>query len=168
MSRRIITSDEILSAPEGAEMVITPGAIITDRAREAATERSIQFRFDEVNKKTGANGSWGDAAGESPSSHAGRLNKSMRAMVALASDHAGYDLKEHLKQFITQLGYKVQDFGTSSADPVDYPDFAHAVARAVARGVCDLGIIVDGAGIGSCMVANKVPGVRAAMCLCPQ
>ncbi|GEM_PF-2819 len=165
MSRRIITSDEILSAPEGAEMVITPGAIITDRAREAATERSIQFRFDEVNKKTGANGSWGDAAGESPSSHAGRLNKSMRAMVALASDHAGYDLKEHLKQFITQLGYKVQDFGTSSADPVDYPDFARAVATAVANGGAWRGVIIDAAGMGSTIAANKVPGIRAALCV---
>src|SRR6185503_4775162 len=57
-----------------------------------------------------------------------------------------------------------QDFGTTSTEPVDYPDFAQAVALAVARKTCDLGIMIDGAGIGSCMVANKIPGIRAAMC----
>jgi ribose 5-phosphate isomerase B len=58
----------------------------------------------------------------------------------------------------------VHDCGTSSPDPVDYPDFAHAVARLVADGTCSAGIVVDGAGIGSCMAANKVPGIRAALC----
>ena len=73
-------------------------------------------------------------------------------------------MKEALKSFLTELGYQHRDFGTSSEEAADYPDFAHAVARAVADGICDLGIILDGAGIGSCMTANKVPGVRAAMC----
>ena len=62
------------------------------------------------------------------------------------------------------LGHDFQDFGTYSLEAVDYPDFAHLVAIAVGRRSCDLGIIVDGAGIGSCMVANKIPGVRAALC----
>ena len=73
-------------------------------------------------------------------------------------------MKEQLKGFLDELRCASRDFGTFSNDAVDYPDYAHAVARAVAEGVCDLGIIVDGAGIGSCMTANKVPGVRAAMC----
>ncbi|HZT59297.1 MAG TPA: RpiB/LacA/LacB family sugar-phosphate isomerase, partial [Pyrinomonadaceae bacterium] len=69
-----------------------------------------------------------------------------------------------LKKFLTELGHRVRDFGTNSTDAVDYPDFAHSVARAVADGECDLGIVVDGAGVGSAMTANKVPGVRAAAC----
>src|SRR5213594_2331969 len=73
-------------------------------------------------------------------------------------------MKEAIKGLLAELGYTCQDFGTNSTEPVDYPDFAHAVALAVSRGSCDLGIMIDGAGIGSCMVANKVPGVRAAMC----
>src|SRR5439155_25574559 len=65
---------------------------------------------------------------------------------------------------LDELGYKYQDFGTNSMTPVDYPDIAQPVALAVALKTCDLGIVVDGAGIGSCMAANKVPGIRAAMC----
>jgi len=73
-------------------------------------------------------------------------------------------MKEALKKVLDELGCDYQDFGTNSTAPVDYPDFAQAVALAVARKTCDLGIMIDGAGIGSCMVANKIAGVRAAMC----
>ena len=84
--------------------------------------------------------------------------------VAVGADHGGFKMKEELKGLLAQLGHKVQDFGTDSEAAVDYPDFAHAVARAVANGSSDLGIIIDGAGVGSAMTANKVPGVRAAAC----
>ncbi|MBL8123285.1 MAG: ribose 5-phosphate isomerase B [Pyrinomonadaceae bacterium] len=84
--------------------------------------------------------------------------------VAIGADHGGFQMKEQLKSFLSELGVKVRDFGTNSADPVDYPDFAHAVAKAVGSGQVDGGILVDGAGIGSAMAANKVPGVRAAAC----
>ncbi len=84
--------------------------------------------------------------------------------VALGADHGGLELKQNLAPFLSQLGYKVTDCGTFTPDPVDYPDVAYAVARLVGEGVVARGIIVDGAGIGSCMVANKVPGVRAALC----
>jgi ribose 5-phosphate isomerase B len=73
-------------------------------------------------------------------------------------------MKEDLKAYLGELGYQVLDCGTQSTDSVDYPDFAYAVAKLVAGGGAWRGIIVDGAGIGSCMAANKVPGVRAAMC----
>ncbi|HKQ51848.1 MAG TPA: RpiB/LacA/LacB family sugar-phosphate isomerase, partial [Pyrinomonadaceae bacterium] len=73
-------------------------------------------------------------------------------------------MKEELKSFLAELGHAVRDYGTNSEDAVDYPDFAHAVARAVSDGAADVGIIIDGAGVGSCMTANKVPGVRAAAC----
>jgi ribose 5-phosphate isomerase B len=85
-------------------------------------------------------------------------------VVALGADHGGYPLKEALKEFVASLGYAVVDCGTNSADAVDYPDFAYAVARLVSEGRAWRGVVVDGAGIGSCMAANKVPGVRAALC----
>jgi len=84
--------------------------------------------------------------------------------VALGADHGGFALKESLKTYLTELGYQVVDCGTHSAEPVDYPDLAYAVARLVSSGEAWRGIVVDGAGIGSAMAANKVPGVRAALC----
>ena len=84
--------------------------------------------------------------------------------IALGADHGGYGLKEQLKPFLAKLGWQVVDCGTNSTEGVDYPDFAFAVARMVSEGRARWGIVVDGAGIGSCIVANKVPGVRAALC----
>jgi ribose 5-phosphate isomerase B len=84
--------------------------------------------------------------------------------VALGADHGGYALKETLKAFLVDLGYRVIDCGTNSAEPVDYPDLAYAVARLVSSAEAWRGIVIDGAGIGSAMAANKVPGVRAALC----
>ncbi len=84
-------------------------------------------------------------------------------VVAIGADHGGFELKDVLKKDLSQMGYEVIDAGTNSKEAVDYPDFAHEVARLVASGKAWRGIMIDGAGIGSCMVANKVPGVRAAM-----
>jgi ribose 5-phosphate isomerase B len=84
--------------------------------------------------------------------------------VAIGADHGGYELKEMLKGHIRDRGYAILDCGTDSAESVDYPDIALAVARLVAQGQAWCGVLVDGAGIGSCMAANKVPGVRAALC----
>jgi ribose 5-phosphate isomerase B len=84
--------------------------------------------------------------------------------VAIGADHGGYSLKEELKAFLEKEGYQVIDCGTDSPESVDYPDFARAVAQQVADGTAWRGIMIDGAGIGSCMAANKVAGVRAAMC----
>ncbi len=87
-----------------------------------------------------------------------------KPVVALGADHGGFPLKESLKAYLAELGFAVSDCGTQGKDPVDYPDFALAVAQMVSQGKAWRGIVVDGAGIGSCMVANKVPGVRAALC----
>lgn len=84
-------------------------------------------------------------------------------VVAIGADHGGFELKEALKKDLIELGYEIIDVGTTSKEAVDYPDFAHEVARLVAAGKAWRGMMIDGAGIGSCMVANKVPGVRAAM-----
>lgn len=83
--------------------------------------------------------------------------------IVLGADHGGFDLKTVLAAHLQEAGHQVEDIGTSSREAVDYPVFARAVADAVAQGKADVGIMIDGAGIGSCMVANKVPGVRAAL-----
>jgi ribose 5-phosphate isomerase B len=84
--------------------------------------------------------------------------------IAMGADHGGYQLKEELKSHLMDMGYKVVDCGTDSSASVDYPDYAFAAAQLVGRGEAWRGVVIDGAGIGSCMAANKVPGVRAAMC----
>jgi ribose 5-phosphate isomerase B len=87
-----------------------------------------------------------------------------RVAIAIGADHGGFALKDRIGQVLTEAGYAVHDCGTNGPEAVDYPDIAHAVARLVGDGTCRYGIAVDGAGIGSAMVANKVPGVRAALC----
>ena len=125
----------------GARLRIAEGARLTPLAADIVRERRI-----ELVRRTP------------------RRGQRAERIVAVGADHGGYALKEELKTFLSELGHRVRDFGTNSTDAVDYPDFAHAVARAVAEGSADLGIIIDGAGVGSCMTANKVPGVRAAAC----
>jgi ribose 5-phosphate isomerase B len=84
--------------------------------------------------------------------------------IALGTDHAGFRYKEKVKQLATSLGHEVKDFGTFSEDPVDYPLFIRPAAEAVARGECDRGFVFGGSGNGEAMVANKVHGVRCALC----
>ncbi len=84
--------------------------------------------------------------------------------VALGADHAGFALKEHLKRTLVALGHEVQDFGTASEEPVDYPPICAEVARAVAAGRADRGIVLGGSGQGEQIAANKIAGIRAALC----
>jgi len=84
--------------------------------------------------------------------------------VVIGSDHGGFELKEVLKKYISDLGHSVVDYGTYSKDPVDYPYFAFLVAHVVSSEKGTLGIVIDGAGCGSAVTANKVPGIRAAAC----
>jgi ribose 5-phosphate isomerase B len=84
--------------------------------------------------------------------------------LAVAADHAGYRYKEEIKRFLTDRGHEVQEFGTHSEDPVDYPSIVRPAAEAVARGECDGGVVVGGTGNGEAIVANKVRGVRCALC----
>jgi ribose 5-phosphate isomerase B len=84
--------------------------------------------------------------------------------IAMASDHAGYALKEELKIFLQDAGHDVKDFGTDSEEPVDYPHFCAAAARAVADGDVDRAVILGGSGQGEQIVANKIRGIRAAVC----
>ena len=84
--------------------------------------------------------------------------------IAIGSDHAGYELKERVRIQLGELGYQMSDQGTHSSAPVDYPDFAEAVALAVREGKADRGILVCGSGVGASVAANKIPGVRAGLC----
>jgi ribose 5-phosphate isomerase B len=86
------------------------------------------------------------------------------ADIAIGGDHGGFHLKQRIGAHLQENGFTVHDCGTETTDSVDYPDYAHSVARMVAGGQCRWGIVVDGAGIGSAITANKVPGIRAVAC----
>jgi ribose 5-phosphate isomerase B len=88
----------------------------------------------------------------------------MSLTIAIASDHAGYRYKEIIKDYLVSKGYTVMDFGTGSEEPVDYPKFIRPAAEAVGRGECDQGIVLGGSGNGEAIVANKVRGIRCALC----
>lgn len=134
------------------------------------TETQIQEIVKQVVKRTLGEGGMAAATSNpasdqlSPADFPSGEGVKINRRIAIAADHGGFALKENLKPFLQQQGYLVDDCGTHSSESVDYPDFAYVVARKVSQGEAWRGIIIDGAGIGSCMVANKVKGVRAAMC----
>lgn len=88
--------------------------------------------------------------------------------IAFASDHAGYDLKKVLEQYVIDRGYELVDFGTDSTESCDYPDYAHPAAEAIEKGECDFGICMCGSGNGIQMTLNKHQGIRAALCWLPE
>jgi ribose 5-phosphate isomerase B len=88
----------------------------------------------------------------------------MALRVALAADHAGYELKQRLLELVRSLGHETVDLGTDSTAPVDYPDYAMALGEAVVTGEVDRGILICGSGVGASVAANKVPGIRAGLC----
>ncbi len=156
-TRKMVTEQDIRDLPFGSEFTIPKGALVTPLARQVAMDRSVQM-VEEVIPKTPV------LVYSNPSVDPQNPVPAGRKTIALGSDHGGYDLKQALMTQLQDLGYQVTDCGTSSTASVDYPDFAFAVAKLVAQGNAWRGLIIDGAGIGSCMTANKVPGVRAAMC----
>ena len=84
--------------------------------------------------------------------------------IVLGSDHAGFELKEHINQFLTAMGHKVLDVGTHDTQPVDYPDYAAAVAKPILDGRVNRGVLICGSGVGACVAANKFRGIRAGLC----
>jgi ribose 5-phosphate isomerase B len=138
-SRQIIDEDDVMAVAEGGVLSIPAGAIVTPLAQSAALARHIKL---------------------TPASEA---RADGERTIAIGADHGGYTMKEMLKAEL-QANYTVVDCGTHGTESVDYPDFALEVAQLVSSGRAWRGIMIDGAGIGSCMVANKVPGVRAALC----
>ena len=140
-AKTLITEDDLRGLEAGAKLRISENARFTPLANDIINEKGIIL----VKKSS-------------------RRAATKIRTVAVGCDHGGFEFKEKLKIFLTELGLNVRDFGTNSTDAVDYPDFAHLVARAVGERKVDAGIIIDGAGIGSAMTANKVPNVRAAAC----
>jgi ribose 5-phosphate isomerase B len=137
--KEIVTAEDVMSVPPGGELTASPGAIVTPWARELAATRGVRISQAPRRAATG--------------------------VVALGADHGGFPLTEQIKGVLQRLGHRFVDLGTYSTESVDYPDIALAVARKVARGEARFGVLVDGAGIGSAMAANKVPGVLAAVCV---
>ena len=153
--RKLITESDLQGAAAGSELVVPAGALLTPLARDIIRERNLTL-VREVNAAV--------PAVQASSVAVPPGGASPEKTVALGADHGGFALKEDLKAYLPELGYAVLDCGTNSAEPVDYPDYAFAVAGLVSAGRVFRGIMVDGAGIGSCMAANKIPGIRAAMC----
>jgi ribose 5-phosphate isomerase B len=139
--RSVITEREI---PEKGELRVAAGALITPLAREAANARGV--KIIEISEE--------ELARQTPPERT----------IAIGSDHGGFRMKEALKPILIEAGLVVRDVGVDRETPVDYPDIALKVAEMVASGAAARGVILDGAGIGSAMAANKVPGVRAALC----
>jgi ribose 5-phosphate isomerase B len=152
VTRRAITEADVRAAGAGGTVPLPADAVITPAARDLARKLGVVLARATASSTPRPAG--GSAPRPAPSG----------PIVALGADHGGFPLKEELKTLLGELGYQVDDVGTHSKEAVDYPDFAVKVARAVAEGRAWRGIMVDGAGIGSAMAANKIRGVRAALC----
>jgi ribose 5-phosphate isomerase B len=140
-AKQLITEDDLRGLSDGAKVRVAENARFTPLADDIVREKRIEL----IRKQ-------------------GRQATLKVRTIAIGADHGGYPMKERLKAFLDGFGVLLNDFGTNSTDAVDYPDYAHAVAKAVSERIADVGIIIDGAGIGSAITANKVPGVRAAAC----
>jgi ribose 5-phosphate isomerase B len=144
MPRPVVTVDDIRAVQPGGTFSVPHQAIVTDLARELAQAQQITLVENQ---------------------HDQPQSSGQKLIIAIGSDHGlSFTMKEELKPYLESLGYAPLDCGTYTPEAVDYPDIAYAVAKQVADGKAWRGIIVDGAGIGSCIAANKVPGIRAALC----
>ncbi len=160
--RRIVGEEAVRQMPTNTNQAIHPGSIVTPLAQQIAQERRIQFIFaaaEDIEREP----SQGQFMAVRSSSGFQHLDGAGRA-VALGADHGGFELKELIKGWLNDSGYLIIDCGAHNKESVDYPDYAFTVAQHIAGGRAFRGVIVDGAGIGSCIAANKVPGIRAAMC----
>jgi len=165
--RPIVTESAVQDLPFRGEFAAPSNALFTPLARQALIERQIHITSPAssspsvLSEASASDRSRGPTLSEASASERSRRG---RGPIALGSDHAGFSLKEDLKAYLAELGFAVVDCGASGTEPVDYPDFALAVGELVAGRRAERGILVDGAGIGSSVAANKVPGVRAALC----
>jgi ribose 5-phosphate isomerase B len=145
---QMITEADARVLEYGTTVTLLPGGHVTPLAVDTLKARRITVVRDDID---------GDEARLAPAADVKRL--------ALASDHTGVSLRGAIRQHLRGRGLAVHDLGTETTEPVDYPDIAASVARQVARGEADAGIVIDGAGLGSAIAANKIRGIRAAMCL---
>jgi ribose 5-phosphate isomerase B len=161
MARTVITAETIRSLVAKGEkrMDVLPGDIVTPLAAELSAAHGIQ-----VSRPLPATPGQPVAKAVPGPEGFGAARPGHEGPVAFGSDHAGYQLKEQLKKYAEELGYRTIDMGTTTEEPCDYPDFAYAVARSVSQGEAWRGVIVDGVGVGSCAAANKIRGIRAVCC----
>jgi len=144
----IITEADARVLPRGGTVMLARGGHVTPLAADTLKERRVTVVED----------------GRTSADDASLVPRADIRTVAIASDHTGIAMRRALVTFLRGRGLAVQDLGTEGTEPVDYPDIAASVAFAVARGEADAGIVIDGAGIGSAIAANKVDGIRAVMC----
>jgi ribose 5-phosphate isomerase B len=162
MAKKLITERDIRESARRGEKVFSydGDTILTPSAKDAASQLDIKLVRHAENRACGGTGIGDVLIVRS----AGKDSATNDTVIALGADHGGYLLKETLRKFIGELGYAVADVGTHSEEACDYPDFAYAVATMVARGEASKGIMIDGVGVASAIVANKVPGIRAVPC----
>lgn len=158
MAKKLITEADVAEAVKRGvtTIAIEPATIITPSARDLALRHRIEFTNAVAQTSSHVQTVTKLDPRDKHSPHASTV-------IAVGSDHGGYQLKEQIKNFLLDLGYSVIDVGTQSEQACDYPDFAYAVASLVSTGQAQRGIMVDAVGVASAMVANKVPGVRAAV-----
>ena len=143
----IITESDARVLARGDTVTLAKGGHVTPLAQDTLRERGVMLVHE----------------GHASSDEAALVPRADIRTIALASDHTGVKLRRELVTFLRGRGLAVQDLGTDGSDPVDYPDVAASVADLVARGDVDAGIVIDGAGIGSAIAANKIRGIRAVM-----
>jgi ribose 5-phosphate isomerase B len=159
MKRTLVTEWDVENTARRGQssMAVDPNAIITPSARDAARRHRIEIVSSGASQSTMLSGVLYMRPKDSRSPH-------VTTVIAVGSDHGGFELKGILSSYLLELGYSVADVGTTSNQPCDYPDFAYAVAQLVSSGQAEKGIMIDGVGVASAIVANKVPGVRAVPC----
>ncbi len=163
-SRPLISEQTVLAAlAAGQTSVPVPsGALVTAQARDTAKAKGVALTPGAGSGQQGAGGAKTSAVPSSPAAHSPLA--APPKTLALGCDHAGFAYKAAIADHARSLGWTVVDVGTDSEAAVDYPDFAYGVARLVHLGQVRFGVMIDGVGVGSAMVANKLPGVRAALC----
>jgi ribose 5-phosphate isomerase B len=154
MAKHLISEQTVLEAAKSGQktLTITKDTIITAAAKDRASELGIKFvttPAEDTGQKPAINRHSSGQQGET---------------IAIGCDHGGFQMKQVLIPFLENLGYRIVDVGTYSEDPCDYPDYAYMVARMVSLGEASKGIMIDSVGVASAMVANKIPGIRAACC----
>ena len=147
----VLTAADLERVPDGGQVAVTQETLITPLARDEAERRGITFRTVSSHEPEASGRPFGATDGPKESAR----------VVAIGADHGGFELKEQLKGYLRDWGYKFLDLGTDSTAAVDYPDFAEAVANAVARGDAWLGVVVDSAGIGSARRCAMIAPRRA-------
>ncbi len=155
MKKNLISEQTILEAVKKGERIVfcEIDAIITDAAKDRASQLGIVIQSKDSNQKV-----------SNIKNEETKQKISLKETIAIGSDHGGFSMKEQLKPYLNTLGYKVIDLGTNNEESCDYPDFAFSVAAMVQTGRALRGIIIDSVGTASAMVANKIPGIRAACC----